>query len=467
MGEGGHALLWERDGRHRAGDGLRHRLRFALLPAGTAVVLTSLTAGVPSAGPASTAAFTGYTGSTGSTSLVPRLVSSGFLAVPRSRVSRLSRPSPPSARDVAESKETVRQRAVAVGRIKARLVTADSELDRLGGVAAAALERYHGEMTRLARAKQDHALAVQRLAAADHGYEAARAELAGLAAQAFQARTSGNPFISAVAGDGGPQGFMDRAGLLELIGRRQNDATHRLEAARTVAGVFRRRAEHNVLIQHEATEFAAQAERDIRSAVDRQQAAVREIATQKAELVRQLGQAQARALELQRQRAEALARARAARLARLAGGGQANAAALLAGDARRGAIVARAALRWLGTRYSWGGGTTEGPSYGIAQGAGIRGFDCSGLALYAWAKVGVRLDHWTGTQWTSGPHVPTNLLRPGDLVFFAHNTNDPDTIHHVGIYIGEGRMVEAPYTGARVRISSIWRNGFIGATRPV
>jgi cell wall-associated NlpC family hydrolase len=62
--------------------------------------------------------------------------------------------------------------------------------------------------------------------------------------------------------------------------------------------------------------------------------------------------------------------------------------------------------------------------------------------------------------------MAVSSIRPGDLVFFATNTSDPNTIHHVGIYIGNGEMVEAPHTGAYVRISSIWRPDLIGAVRP-
>jgi cell wall-associated NlpC family hydrolase len=85
----------------------------------------------------------------------------------------------------------------------------------------------------------------------------------------------------------------------------------------------------------------------------------------------------------------------------------------------------------------------------------------------AWARAGVRLQHWTGFQWVSGPHVPLSQLRRGDLVFYATDVADPATIHHVGIYIGGGQMVDAPYTGVFVRIDSIYAySGLIGATRP-
>ena len=57
-------------------------------------------------------------------------------------------------------------------------------------------------------------------------------------------------------------------------------------------------------------------------------------------------------------------------------------------------------------------------------------------------------------------------LAPGDLVFFAYNTGNPGSIHHVGMYIGGGAMVEAPYSGASVRIASIGRRDYIGAVRP-
>ncbi len=123
-------------------------------------------------------------------------------------------------------------------------------------------------------------------------------------------------------------------------------------------------------------------------------------------------------------------------------------------SADQGDIAANWALTQLGKPYLWGG-------------AGPDSFDCSGLTMVAWAHAGVQLLHYTGYQWQEGPHVPLSQLRRGDLLFYATNTSDPSTIHHVAIYIGHGMMVNAPYTGAFVRIDGMYApGGLIGAVRP-
>ena len=86
--------------------------------------------------------------------------------------------------------------------------------------------------------------------------------------------------------------------------------------------------------------------------------------------------------------------------------------------------------------------------------------------MYVWAKAGVALGHFTGAQWNEGTHVTRAQLQPGDLVFFATNTSQPSTIHHVGIYVGGGQMIDAPYTGVNVRKESAFRSDYIGAVRP-
>ena len=98
--------------------------------------------------------------------------------------------------------------------------------------------------------------------------------------------------------------------------------------------------------------------------------------------------------------------------------------------------------------------------------AGPDSFDCSGLAQYVWGKAGVYLAHYTGDQWNEGTHVSRDQLEPGDLVFFAYNTSEPSTIHHVGVYVGGGQMIDAPYTGVDVRKEPAFRSDYIGAVRP-
>jgi len=127
------------------------------------------------------------------------------------------------------------------------------------------------------------------------------------------------------------------------------------------------------------------------------------------------------------------------------------------------ANVVAAAQKWLGTPYSWGGGGPGGPSTGFAQGANIKGFDCSSLLQYAYSQQGVAIPRVTYDQFKMGQRVPAESLRPGDAVFFNMGSRGPE---HVGIYMGGGKFIEAPHTGAEVRISDLSsRSDFVGARR--
>ena len=125
----------------------------------------------------------------------------------------------------------------------------------------------------------------------------------------------------------------------------------------------------------------------------------------------------------------------------------------------------------LGKPYVWGGGGVNGPSLG--QPTGIDpyqathtiGFDCSGLMQWAFAKAGILLPRSAAEQYSVGNHVDRSQLQPGDMVFWATNLSDPRTIHHVALYIGNGQIIAAPYTGTVVQIEPMSWKGFIGATR--
>jgi peptidoglycan DL-endopeptidase CwlO len=111
-----------------------------------------------------------------------------------------------------------------------------------------------------------------------------------------------------------------------------------------------------------------------------------------------------------------------------------------------GAVALRAALTRRGYPYVWGA-------------AGPTSFDCSGLVMWAYEQEGIQLDHYTGDQWNEGQHISRGQLQPGDLVFFFAD------ISHVGLYIGNGLMVDAPSFGQDVMVQPIDWSIFVGAVR--
>ncbi|GAB2673722.1 hypothetical protein GCM10027169_39440 [Gordonia jinhuaensis] len=121
-------------------------------------------------------------------------------------------------------------------------------------------------------------------------------------------------------------------------------------------------------------------------------------------------------------------------------------------------MVINRAESQLGVPYAWGGGDADGPTLGIHDG-GVAdsygdynkiGFDCSGLMIYAFAAVGISLPHYTGYQYTSGPHVPLSDMQRGDMIFYGPNASE-----HVALYLGNNQMIEAPESGDVVKISAL------------
>ncbi|QCX82268.1 Peptidoglycan endopeptidase RipA precursor (plasmid) [Streptomyces sp. YIM 121038] len=138
--------------------------------------------------------------------------------------------------------------------------------------------------------------------------------------------------------------------------------------------------------------------------------------------------------------------------------------------------VLAAALSQRGAPYSWGGGGTSGRSYGHCcsptgkSGTRIWGYDCSGLTMYAFARVGIKLPRTAAAQARRGVRIPASrgpgALRPGDLVFFGYTPGRDATIYHVGIYAGTGQMINAARPGTVVRLDPVnAMPGFAGGAR--
>jgi cell wall-associated NlpC family hydrolase len=115
-----------------------------------------------------------------------------------------------------------------------------------------------------------------------------------------------------------------------------------------------------------------------------------------------------------------------------------------------GMVALQAALAKLGQPYVWAA-------------AGPKTFDCSGLVQWAYAHAGLRFTHFSGTQWNEGRLIPAHDILPGDLILFEYHHSE--TIHHVGIYLGAGWMVNAPFTGQYVDVVRV-PSGVAGVVRP-
>jgi cell wall-associated NlpC family hydrolase len=133
-------------------------------------------------------------------------------------------------------------------------------------------------------------------------------------------------------------------------------------------------------------------------------------------------------------------------------------AAVVAPPGEAASDVVAVARRYLGMPYVWGG-ASPGTS-----------FDCSGLVQWSFAQTGVRLPRTAQAQFQATVRVPTADLRPGDALFFASTYPSNELITHVGIYVGNGRMINAPREGDVVRemdaFTGFWGAHYAGAGRP-
>jgi cell wall-associated NlpC family hydrolase len=183
---------------------------------------------------------------------------------------------------------------------------------------------------------------------------------------------------------------------------------------------------------------------------------VQVLLTRQQTLIHQADRTVVRLAAEQERAAEAAAVARAATSAGAAGipvGDSGSLPSTIAGPNPAATAAIAAARTRLGLAYLWG---ATGPNR----------FDCSGLMQWSYAQAGVTLPRTSRAQYAGLPHVALSDLQPGDLVFYATNTANPATIHHVAMYLGAGLVIHAPHTGDVVRYAPVAMPGLIGAARP-
>ncbi|HEY2519269.1 MAG TPA: C40 family peptidase [Streptosporangiaceae bacterium] len=377
----------------------------------------------------------------------------------------------PSAGQVQAAQNKVNQRAAALGKENEQVAAANAKLTDLQNQAEILTEDYDQAMVEQQQAQKAYTTAVNKLAAAEDAQRTSRQAVGALAANEYETQGGFDPMAAMLGDAHGVRAYLNQMGLGQVFTSRRTDILARNSADSVVAKVFRTQASTALKQRKAAAQQAAKLKTAIQAAVARQLTAVKQSKDLASQLSSSLSSAQAHESHLANVRAKALAAEAAAAAAaaeRRAAAAQAAAgsstsstssssASEFSGSAAgssQGNIAADFAISQIGKPYQWG---AVGPST----------YDCSGLAMIAWQHAGVAILHYTGDQWEEGAHVPMNALQRGDLVFYATNNANPATIHHVGIYIGNGNMVDAPYTGVNVRIDSIYQPGVpIGAVRP-
>ena len=335
--------------------------------------------------------------------------------------------------------------------VKDQIASAKQQLQDLDNQAEAASERYNSARIALAAAQEKAKQADAALGAARSQLSDLQAAVTDFAVAAY--RGGGDNSVLELISDGSAGRYVSKLSSMQAV-----SATE----ARTLAAVAGAQR-----IEEQAQSVAA-------AALKQQQAATASMQASRDQILAAAAKEQKILKDLQ-VRQQAIIKAAKAKAAREAAEREAAALRAQAEATQRGvAAISQPIRSVVAPIISGSGGASVAVQWAYAElgkpyqwaAAGPNSFDCSGLTQYVWGKAGVYLGHYTGDQWNRGAHVARWDLQPGDLVFFAYNTSQPSTIHHVGIYVGGGMMIDAPYTGANVRKESAFRGDYIGAVRP-
>jgi len=377
-------------------------------------------------------------------------------------------PSNPSDSEIAAARTRADAVANRITQLSTALAAAQQRVDHATAASAIALDEYQSTEAAYEQADARSKAAAAAASAATAQLDVARTDVIAFARRSYM-QGSTWPEAAALITSDGPAQLIERAALLEAAGSHTSNVLDvvrvaQVKAARSDAVARSTLAQADTLKSQASDALAVAKNAEVTA---RAQATA--LSAQKATLHTQLVAAQKQLSVL------VGARAAAQRIeAMTAPPAPAPAPAPPVDDrppaGPGSASVAQraidAALAYVGSPYAWGGGGAYGPGRGLPPDSGVIGFDCSGLTQYAYARAGIRIPRNSRAQFASLPRVSSDDLRAGDLVFWATDPADPGTIHHVALYLGNGRVVQAPESGDVVKVSDMWWSGFAGAVRP-
>lgn len=279
------------------------------------------------------------------------------------------------------------------------------QVRKLNDKAEKVTEAYNGGRVKLRKALATKKRADRKLRTTNHELGKLQRKVGLAAATQYMTGGSGGD-MSAIVGEG-PQQIIDRSALMSHLDRNQAALLSNLTTTQKTA---------------------AKDSRDARNAAGSAKRTANRLGGQKRDAEKAVSKVKTKLSALRRQAAAN----NQPDPTKPSGGGNPPSVS----GSGKGAAAVKAAESQIGRPYVWG---ASGPS----------SYDCSGLTMWAYNKVGISLPHYTVSQYQAAKSHPSmSSAQPGDLIFFGSD------MHHVAMYVGGGKMVEAPYTGANVRISS-------------
>jgi cell wall-associated NlpC family hydrolase len=439
------------------------------------------------------------------------VAAAGLLIVGDSLAGAVPTPPPnPSDGQISAAQSAKDALASKVGALSGQIAQAENELYVLKGKAEQAEQKAAYAQSLLQQAKVKATKARRAVAAAKSEVDHAHAQFVEYIQATYMSGDVEGAAGSLLTADD-PSALLEQSSLEQYQAQHHADAVGRLERATVSRSNAEASAKAAVQQQTELAARARAAQQAAFAAVAQQQQRQVALTASLAASRAQLDAAQEQLATLNNQRATYLAYKREqARLARIraekerrareraerlrrereqqqqqhgnngggggGGGGFSSGPSAPSGGswtAAKGQRAVNRALSQQGVPYAWAGGGVGGPSWGVCDGSNgapndcnVRGYDCSGLVLYAWGR---NWAHYAATQYSqAGSYHPSlNNLRPGDLLFWSYD-GTVSGIHHVAIYKGNGEIVQAPESGSYVMVSSMYAPGSIfGATRPL